>query len=85
MRVVKSRRMRWAEHVAHIREGRGVHRVLVGKPEGKKPLGRSRHRWEDNIKMYLQEVEWGMDCIDLAQNGDRWRALLKAAMNLRVP
>jgi hypothetical protein len=56
MRVVKSRRMRWAGHVARIGEGRGVHRVLVGKPEGKRPLGRPRRRWEDNIKMDLQEV-----------------------------
>jgi hypothetical protein len=54
--VVKSRRMRWAGHVARVGEGRGVHRVLVGKPEGKRPLGRPRHRWEDNIKMHLQEV-----------------------------
>ena len=56
MRVVKSRRMRWAGHVARMGEGRGVHRVLVGKPEGKRPLGRLRRRWEDNIKMDLQEV-----------------------------
>jgi hypothetical protein len=56
VRVVKSRRMRWAGHVARVGEGRGVHRVLVGKPEGKRPLGRPRRRWEDNIKMYLQEV-----------------------------
>ena len=62
VRVVKSRRMRWAGHVAHMGEGRGVHRVLVGKPEGKKPLGRPRHRWEDNIKMDLQEV--GGSCGD---------------------
>jgi hypothetical protein len=56
VRLVKSRRMRWAGHVARVGEGRGVHRVLVGKPEGKRPLGRPRHRWEDNIKMDLQEV-----------------------------
>jgi len=67
-------------------EGRGVYRVLVGKPEGKRPLGRPRHRWEDNIKMDLQEVvRGGMDWIDLAQDRDRWRALVNAAMNLRVP
>jgi len=59
MRVVKSRRMRWAGHVARIGEGRGVHRVMVGKPEGKRPLGRHRRRWEDNIKMDLQEVGEG--------------------------
>ena len=64
VRVVKSRRMRWAGHVARMREGRGVHRVLVEKPEGKRPLGRPRHRWEDNIKIDLQEVGgvfWGLD------------------------
>ena len=59
VRMVKSRRMRWAGHVARMGEGRGVHRVLVGKPEGKRPLGRPRRRWEDNIKMDLQEVETG--------------------------
>ena len=59
VRVVKSRRMRWAGHVAHMREGTGVHRILVGKPEGKRPLGRPRHRWEDNINMDLQEVRGG--------------------------
>jgi len=86
IRVIKSRRMRWAEHVARIGERRGVHRVLVGKPEGKRPLGRPRHRWEDNIKMDLQEVGCrGMDWIELAQDRNRWRALVTAVMNLRVP
>jgi len=67
-------------------EGRGVYGVLVGKPEGKRPLGRPRHRWEDNIKMYLQEVQCGgMDWIELAQDRDRWQALLNAVMNLQVP
>ena len=67
-------------------EGRGVYRVLVGKPEGKRPLGIHRSRWEDNIKMDFQELEWvGMDGIDLAQDRDRWRALVNAVMNLRVP
>jgi len=67
-------------------EGRGVYRVLVGKPEGKRPLGRPRRRWEDNIKMNLQEVGCGgMDWIQLAQGRDRWRALVKAVMILRVP
>ena len=56
VRVIKSRRMRWARHVARMGEGRGVHKVLVGKPEGKRPLGRPRSRWEDNIKMNLEEV-----------------------------
>jgi len=86
VRVVKSRRMRWAGDVACMGEGRGVHRVLVGKPEGKKPLGRPRRRWEDNIKMDLQEVGGGCeDWMELAQDRDRWRALVSTAMNLRVP
>ena len=86
MRVVKSRRMRWAGHVAHIGEGRGVHRVLVGKPEGKRPLGRPRRRWEDNIKMDLQEVEGGCgDWMELALDRERWRALASTVRNLHVP
>ena len=86
VRVVKSRRMRWAGHVAQMGEGRGVHGVLVGKPEGKRPLGRPRRRWEDNIKMYLQEVEGGCgDWMELAQDRDRWRAFVSAVMNFRVP
>ena len=86
VRVVKSRRMRWAGHVARMGEGRGVHRVLVGKPEGKSPLGRPRRSWEDNIKMDLQEVGCGgMDWIELAQSRNSWGALVTAAMNLRVP
>ena len=83
MRVVKLRRMRWAGHVACLRQGRGVYRVLVGKPHGKRPLGRPRHRWEDNIEMDLQEV--GRCCgdwMELAKDRDRWRALV---LNLRVP
>jgi len=75
--------MRWAGHVARMGERRCVFRVLVGKPEGKKPLGRPRSRWED-INMYIQEVgRGGMDWIKLAQ--DRWRALMNVVMNLRVP
>ena len=71
--------------MAHMGEGRGVHRVLVGKPEGKRPLG-SSHRWEDNIKMDLQEVGGGCgDWMELAQDRDRWRALVNMVMNLRVP
>ena len=78
--------MRWAGHVARMGEGRGVYRVLVGKTEGKRPLVRPRRRWEDNIKMDLQEVGCGgMDWIELAQDRDRWRALLTALMILRVP
>ena len=77
--------MRWAGHVARMGERRGVYRVLVRKPEGKRPLGRLRRRWEDNIKMDLQEVECGgMDWIELDQDRDRWRALVSTVMNLRV-
>jgi len=66
-------------------EGRGVYRVLVGKPEGKRPLGKPRRRWEDNTKMDLQEVGRGVDWIELAQDRDRWRALVNAVTNLQVP
>jgi hypothetical protein len=77
--------MRWAGHVALLGEERGVYRVLVGKTEGKRPLGRPRRRWDNNIRMDLQEVGCGdVDWIVLAQNGDRWRALVNAIMNLRV-
>ena len=86
VRVIKSRRMRWAGHVARMGEERGVYRVLVGKPEGKRPLGRPRRRWVDNIRMDLQEVGCGyMDWIGLAQNRDSWRTLVSVIMNLRVP
>ena len=78
--------MRWAGHVACMGKGRGVHRVLVGKPEGKRPLGRPRQRWEDNIKMDLQEVRGGCgDWMELAQDRERWRALVSTVMNFRVP
>jgi hypothetical protein len=77
--------MRWAGHVARMGENRGAYRILVRRPEGRRPLWRPRRRWEDNIKMDLQDVGWGMDCIELAQDGDRWRALVNAVMNLRVP
>jgi len=84
VRVIKLRR--WAGHVARMGEERGVYRVLVRKPEGKRPLGRPRRRWVDNIRMDLQEVGCGcMDWIGLAQDRDRWRALVSAVMNLRVP
>jgi hypothetical protein len=71
IRVIKSRRMRWAGHVARMGEKRDAYRILVGRPEGRRPLGRPRHRWDDNIKIDLQEVEWGMDWIELAQDKDR--------------
>jgi len=84
--VIKSRRMRWAGKVARMDERRGVYRVLVGKPEGKIPLGRPRRRWGNNSKIYRQEVGCGcMDWIELAQDRDSWRALVTAVMNLRVP
>ena len=86
VRVIKSRRMRWAGHVARMGEGRGVYRVLVGKPQRRRPLGKPRHRWEDNIQMDLREVGCGcVDWMELAQDRDRWRALVSAVMNPRVP
>jgi len=86
VRVIKSRRMSCAGHVACVGEGRGLYTVLVGKLEGKRSLGRPKHKWEDNIKMDLQEVGGGdMDWIELDQDRDRWRALMTAVMNLRVP
>jgi hypothetical protein len=86
VRVIKSRRMRWMGHVARMGEGRDVYRVLVGRPEGKKPLRRHRDRWEDNIKMDLREI--GIDranWIQLAQDRFRWRTCVNTVMNLRVP
>jgi hypothetical protein len=85
VRVVKSRRMRWAEHVARMGEERGVRRVLVGKPEGKRPLGRSRRRPEDNKKMDLQEVGGGRgDWMEMAQDRNRWQALVSTVRDFRV-
>ena len=86
VRVIKSRRMRWAGHVARMGEETGLYRVLVEKPEGRRPLGRPRRRWVDNNRMDFQEVGCGyMDWIGLAQDRDRWRTLVSAVMNFRVP
>jgi hypothetical protein len=86
VRMVKPRRMRWAGHMARMGERKGVYGVLVGRPEGKRPFGRRRHKWEDNIKMDLQEVGEGFgDWMELAQDRDRWRALVSTVMNFRVP
>jgi hypothetical protein len=86
VRVVKWRIMRWAGHVASMWEESGVHRVLVGKAEGKRSLGRPRRRWENNIKMNVQEVGGGRgDWMELAQNRDGWRALVSTVKKLQVP
>jgi hypothetical protein len=83
IRQIKSRRMRWAGHVARMGEKRNVYRVLMGKPEGKRPLERSRRRWEDGIRIDLREIGWGnVDWIQLAQDRDRWRAVVNTVMNL---
>jgi hypothetical protein len=99
VRVIKSRKMRWVGHVARMGEERGIYRILVGKPEGRRQLGRPRRRWEDNIRMHLREVvcggmDWivdlrevvcgGMDWIELAEDRDKWRALVNAVMNYEV-
>jgi hypothetical protein len=84
IRVIKSRRMRWLGHVARMVDRRGAYRVFVAKHEERSPLVRPRRRWEDNIKTALQEMGWGVDWIDLAQDKYRWRALVNAVMNLRV-
>jgi hypothetical protein len=81
IRMIKSRRMRWAEHAARMGETRNANRILVGKPEGKRPLGKPRRRWVD-----LREIGWdGMDWIELTQDRDQWRALVNTVMSLRVP
>jgi hypothetical protein len=86
MRINKLRRMRWAVHVARMGEKRNAYRLLVGKPEGKRPLGRTRRRWVDNIRIDLGEVGWGdVDWIGLAEVRNRWRALVNSVLNLRVP
>ena len=84
VRVIKSRKLRWTGHVAHMGEERGVYKFLVGKPEGRRPLGRPRRRWMDNIRMDLQQVGCGYkDWIGLAQDREGWRTLASAVMNLR--
>jgi hypothetical protein len=84
--MVKSRRMRLADHVARMVETRNAYRILVKQPEGMRPLGRPRHRWEDNIKIDLREIGWdGMDWIVLVRDKDQWRDLVNTVMNLRVP
>jgi hypothetical protein len=84
--VIKSRRMRWAGHVARMGEVRGVYRVLVERPESKRPLGRPRRRWEDNIKLDLMEIRIdGANSIQLAEDRVQWRAFVNTAINLRVP
>jgi hypothetical protein len=86
VKIIKLRRIRWARHVARLGEKRNEYRLLVGKPEGMRPLGRPRRRWVDNIRMDLVEVGWGdVDWIGLAQDTDRWRALVNSVLNLRVP
>jgi hypothetical protein len=86
IRRIKSRKMRWAGHVARMDEKRNAYRLLVGKPEGKRPLGRPKRRWVDNIRMDLGEVGWGdVDWIGLAKDRNRWRALANSVLNFRVP
>jgi hypothetical protein len=86
LRMIKSRRMILSGHVARMGETRNAYRIMVGKPEGKRPLGRPRRRWVGNIKMDLREIGWdGEDWIELAQDRDQWRALVNTVMNLRVP
>jgi hypothetical protein len=84
--MIKLRRMRWAGHVARMRAKRNACRILMGKPEGKRPLGSPRRRWVDSIKMDVREAGWGgMNCIDLAQDRDQWRTHVNTVMNLRIP
>jgi hypothetical protein len=86
VRLIKSRRMRWAGHMACVEEGRGVYRVLVGRPKSKRPVGRPMHRWEDNIKMDLREIGIdGVNWIQLAQDRVQWQVFVNTAMNLQVP
>jgi hypothetical protein len=85
IKQIKSRKMRWARHVARMGEGRNVYRVLAGKPEEKRTLGRPRRRWEDGIKMDIRAIGWrDVEWIHLAQDRDHWRAVVSTVMNLRV-
>jgi hypothetical protein len=86
IRIIKSRRMRWTGHVARMEKKRNAYSLLVGKPEGRRPLGRPRRRWVDNIRIDLGEVGWSdVDWIGLAQDRNRWRAVVNSVLNLRVP
>jgi hypothetical protein len=86
IRIIKSRRMRWARHLARMGQKRNAYRLLVGKLKGKRPLGRPRRRWLDNIRMDVVEVGWGdIDWIGLAKDRDRWRALVNSVLNLWAP
>jgi hypothetical protein len=84
--MIESRRMTWTGHVAPIGEKKNAYMILVGRPEGKSPLGRPRRRWEDDIKMDIREIGWGgIDSVDLAQDRNQWKALVNTVMNRRVP
>jgi hypothetical protein len=84
--MLKSRRMKWAGHVARIGAKSKAYKILVGNPEGKRPIKRPRHRWVDDIKINFREIGWGsMDWIDLAHDRDQWRALVNKVMNLQAP
>jgi hypothetical protein len=86
IRIIKSRSIRWTRHVAYMGAKRNAYRILVGKPEGKRPLGRPRDKWEDNIKTNFSDKKWsGMDWINLARDREQWRIVVKTVMNLRVP
>jgi hypothetical protein len=86
IRIIKSRKMKWAGNVARIREKKNSYKIFVRKPERNRPIGRPRRRWQDNIKMDLREIGWGgMDWIDLAQDMEQWKTLVNTVMNIQVP